>query len=89
MGGGGQGRVAPGDEAIQACLEGSPLEKDVPPAGPAAEANVGTEAIDEPDTAAARVGASELDDIAEQQGQDGSVRHRREGIRGSAGRGPG
>ena len=53
------------------------LEQDVPAAGLAAQADVGAEAIDQPGVAAARVGATEPDDIAEEQREDGLVWHRR------------
>ncbi len=58
-------------------FEDAALEQDVPAAGLAAEADVGAQAIDEPGVAAARVGASKPDDVAEEQREDGLVWHRR------------
>ena len=53
------------------------LEQDVAAAALAAQADVGAEPVDQPGVAAARVGAPEPDDVAEEQREDGSVRHRR------------
>ena len=74
---GGHRRVAARDEPGQPALEDAPFEQDVAAAGLAAQADVGAEAIDQPGVAAARVGASEPDDIAEEQREDGLVWHRR------------
>ena len=49
----------------------------MPTAGLATQPDVGPKAIDEPCAAAARVGASQPDDVAKEQREDGLVRHRR------------
>ena len=53
------------------------LDEDVPAAAPAAQADVGTEAVDEPRVAAARVGRRRRTTSPRSSVQDGSVRHRR------------
>ena len=55
----------------------APLDKDVPAARPAAQADVRAEPIDQPRVAAARVRATEANDVAEQEGHGGLVSHRR------------
>ena len=65
------------DEPGEPPLEVAALEEHVAAAGLAAQADVGAEAIDQPGVAAARVRASEPDDVAEEQREDGLVRHRR------------
>ena len=74
---GGHRRIAARHEPGQPTFEDAALEQHVAPAGLAAQADVGTEAIDEPGAPATRVGASELDDVAEEQREDGLVWHRR------------
>ena len=53
------------------------LDQHVTPARPAAQADVRAEAIDQPRVAATRVGATEANDIAEQEGHHRLVSHRR------------
>ena len=68
----------------------APFEQDVPAAVLAAQPDVGAEAIDQPGVAAARVGAAEADDIAEEQREDGLVWHRRVRVsKARVARGPG
>ena len=55
----------------------APLEEHVTAARPAAQADVRAEPIDQPGVAATRVRATETNDVAEQEGHDGLVSHRR------------
>lgn len=75
MDGGGHGRVAAIDEAVEPTLQEAPLEEHVPSAALTAEADVSPEPVDPPVAAAAWMGASESDDVAEQQLDDRSVGH--------------
>ena len=54
---------------------------------PAAQTDVRAETVDEPRVAAARMGPPQAHDVAEEQLEDGSVRHGGQGIRGAGGRG--
>ena len=84
--GGGDQRVAPLDELRQAALERGAVEEHVAVARPAAQADVRPEPVDEPRVAAARMTPPETDDVAEQQVEDGSVRHGGQGIRAAGDR---
>jgi|OpeIllAssembly_1097287.scaffolds.fasta_scaffold2654413_2 hypothetical protein len=52
-------------------LERRPLEEHVAATGRAPDADVGTEAVDKPPVASARVAAPEADEVAEVQLDDG------------------
>ena len=82
-------RVATLDEAGESTLERRALDQHVPSAGLAAQPDVRAEAVDEPRVAAARMRSSQAHDVAEQQFQDGSVRHGGQGIRGVGDHGSG
>ncbi len=55
----------------------TPLDQDVTATRPAAQADVRTESIDQPGSAAAWVRATEANDVAEQEDHDRLVSHRR------------
>ena len=63
-------------ELDESMLEGPALEEDVPAAGAAAQADVGTESIDLPGVAATRVGAPKPNDVAQEQREHGLRGHR-------------
>jgi hypothetical protein len=69
------GRIAALLEAGEAPFERPPLDQYVPVTRPAAKPDVGPEAVDEPEIAAARVAPPEPDDVAEEQLEHGSVGH--------------
>lgn len=52
------------------------------PAGQAADPDVRPQPVDQPVGAATRVGAPEAEDIADEQLEDGTFRHGRQGSRG-------
>ena len=79
---GAQGRVAARDELAEAGLEQAALEQHVAPAAPAAEPDVGAEAIDLPLAGSAGMGSPKPNDVAQVQLEDGPAGHRRESIRG-------
>ena len=54
-----------------------------------AESDVRAQTANQPGTRTTGMRSPKLDDIAEEELENGSYRHRREGIRGSADRGPG
>ena len=58
-------------EVNDTALECRALEKDMAAAGLAPDADVGAEAVDEPRVAPAGVGATEADEVAEVQLDDG------------------
>jgi hypothetical protein len=64
----GHGGVTPLDEGDEASFQVRPLQENVPSAGLAAQPDVGAQPVDPPCVAAARMGATQADDVAEQQG---------------------
>ena len=73
--GGGDGWIAPLLEAGEPTLERPALDEHVTVAGPTTKADVGAEAVDEPQVSAARVPPPEPDYVAEEQLEHGSVGH--------------
>ena len=65
------------DERHEARLEGASLQQDVTVATLAAKPDIGPEPIDEPVSAATRVGLPEADDVTEEHLQHGPRRHGR------------
>ena len=65
------------DEPGQAVLDRAPFEHYVAAAGLTAKPDVGAEPINQPRVPAAWMAATEADDIAEEQAEDGLVWHRR------------
>jgi hypothetical protein len=63
-------QIATNREVDQPALQGSPLEQDVPTTGAATQTNVSTQPVDEPLLAAAWVGATQLDDVAQAKRDD-------------------
>jgi hypothetical protein len=74
-----QHRTAACDEAIDASLEGWARHQHVPAARLAPDPDVGAETVHEPRAAAARVGAAEVDDIAQEKLEHGVAGHRGRG----------
>jgi hypothetical protein len=74
-------RVAAPDELGKATLDGSAVHEDVTSARLAAQTDVRAEPIDEPAVAAARMGASEPDHVAEIQHEGWADDHPAEGIK--------
>ena len=60
------GRVATRDERDEPPLENPPLDEDMPPAALAPQADVRTEAVDQPVGRATRVTTAQSDDVAEE-----------------------
>ena len=68
-----QGQIAPGHEVGDASLQRPAIEKNVPCAHSAAQTDVGAEPIHQPIVTAARVSATQPDDVAEPKLDDGRV----------------
>jgi hypothetical protein len=71
----GQGRITALDEFDEAPFELSTRKEHVAPAAEAAKADVGTEPIDQPCVRAARMAPAKPDDVAQEQRENGRVRH--------------
>jgi hypothetical protein len=71
--GGAQRRIATRDELEQPTLEHRAFEQDVAIAGPAAQSDVGAEAIEQPGVAATGVLPPESDDVTEEQRDDWGI----------------
>jgi hypothetical protein len=68
-----QRQITPRDETRDAPLQRPAIEKNVPCAHSAAQTYIGTEPIHQPIVTAARVSATQPDDVAEPKLDDGGV----------------
>ena len=84
-----EGRVTALHELDEAPFERRPLQQHVPATRLAAQPDIRSEPVHEPGIAPARVAPAKPQDVAEQQGQDGSDRHGGQAIRAAVGRAPG